>query len=188
MTQALFPHLEQLDPAAVGKRLEAHALFVARAKGWPSADRDTALLEGVSPADLVAETLNKIFAGDTDWDSDRPLLPYAKVMILNRIRDLARRRRQRREVSLDATGGGHLAVSEGIDARVERLSQLEADDDLMMAIWEKVSDRPDLKRIVEVVLDGVEPKPRFLAERLECSVQEVNNSLKRLRRLGRKMR
>lgn len=48
-----------------------------------------------------------------------------------------------------------------------------------------VSD-PALREVVEAVLDGCEPKPRFLADSLGTDVSDINKRLKRLRRLAKK--
>lgn len=49
-------------------------------------------------------------------------------------------------------------------------------------IYEAVAEDPELAEIVEAVLDGCEPKQRFLMEVIGTTKADINNRLKRLRR------
>lgn len=50
------------------------------------------------------------------------------------------------------------------------------------AIFQAVEGETELEQVLEAIMDGCEPKTRFLAEHLKVSSKDVNNRLRRLRR------
>ena len=53
-------------------------------------------------------------------------------------------------------------------------------------VFQAVNDEPELEAVMSAILDGCEPKPRYLAAQLGISVEGINNRLKRLRRRAMK--
>jgi uncharacterized protein YdbL (DUF1318 family) len=53
-------------------------------------------------------------------------------------------------------------------------------------LFQAVNDDPELEAVMSAILDGCEPKPRYLAAELGVSVEDINNRLKRLRRRAMK--
>ena len=49
------------------------------------------------------------------------------------------------------------------------------------ALFQAVNDEPELEAVMSAILNGCEPKPRYLAAELGVSVEDINNRLKRLR-------
>ena len=50
------------------------------------------------------------------------------------------------------------------------------------ALFQAVSGEQELEEVLEAIMNGCEPKPRYLAAELGVPVEDINNRLKRLRR------
>jgi hypothetical protein len=51
-------------------------------------------------------------------------------------------------------------------------------------LFEATDEDPKIEAVLSAIVDGCEPKPRFLAGHLGIPVKDVNNRIKRLRRLA----
>ena len=55
------------------------------------------------------------------------------------------------------------------------------------ALFRAVDDVPELREVLQVILNDCPSRPRYLALELDISVREVDNRLKRLRRCASKL-
>lgn len=58
---------------------------------------------------------------------------------------------------------------------------------LCRKVLEMVKNDKQLEEVCQAILAGCPPKPRHLAKKLETSVKDINNRMKRLRRLGKNL-
>ena len=140
-------------------------------------------------------------SGTRKWDPSKgELLPWLKSQVRSEIDALARSAAHRREYPLqptpdesDASGdepaiipvegdilGNRLPANpEQMVIKKEDASEAEA---RVNRLFEAIKGEPELEELLQAIIDGCEPKPRFLAAHLGVSIQEVNNRRKRLHR------
>lgn len=192
--------LWQTDWGQIGKQLLAFAVYWARLYRWHSGGVHL-LARGMELQDVVQDVIDKTLRGQRKWNPDRgPLVPWLKDQIKSEIDALAKSAAHRREETLEPDW--HLA-EEGNGAEEQTARQASASyaegsmdpeailveaegtisaDKTVAALFQALRGDQELEDVVQAVLDGCEPKPRYLAERLGLSVEEINNRVRRLRR------
>ncbi len=169
--------LRDVDWAAVGIRLTAYATWKARNRQWRTG-RSDALAGGRTPEDLAAEAVLKVLSGERAWDPRRgPLQPYLEGVVDSLLSHLAD--------SLDNR------IQERWSETHDRADEVESVDDservdLLRAALRRAA-QPTLLAVVDALSDGCEARPQALAARLGTSVADINNRLKRLRRLAQQL-
>lgn len=198
MHQDTFLLLQQADWGAIGKRLVRFVEYRARIYSWRSGS-GTELAKGVTPEDIVQDVIKKTLLGDRKWDPCKGALePWLKDQVKSEIDHLYRSAGNQHEIqSLDDPEDDELTVAVAAQASQVALLSSRPSAEAEVIIKEEqdnvrnqvdeiltiLEDLPELQEIVFAVLDGCEPKPRYLGESLGIPVREVNNRLKRLRRL-----
>jgi hypothetical protein len=76
---------------------------------------------------------------------------------------------------------GALGDAESVNPEVAVLDEVEIRQKVD-ALFEAVGGEPKLEEVLQAILDGCEPKPRYLAEALGVSVKDINNRMRRLLR------
>ena len=200
-----FKQLQEADWETLGIELAGHAAFRARNLGWRTGN-PVELARGLNPVDLAQEAILKVLDGSRRWDPKRgPLLPYLKGVVDSRISQLAESLDNQLQIRLPEGEegeelGDHLEFhaprhdhqgwlsqqpSTPERAVVEKRS--ETADQQIGNLFEAVGDKPDLRMVLEAVMELEDPKPAAIAERLGVPVSDINNRLKRLRRLALKL-
>jgi len=148
---------------------------------------------------VVQRVIVKTIEGRRKWDPAKgPLVPWLKDQIKSEIDALAKSAPHRYDMPLDEEGGEHLRdKSEHHATEVDILGDMRSLDpetillekektnharERVDALFEAVSGEAELEEVLEAVLNGCEPKPRYVAEALGTSVNDINNRLRRLRR------
>ena len=170
--------LGQVDWADVGIRLTAYATWKARNLRWRTGLRD-ALAGGRTPEDLAAEAILKVLAGERGWDPQRgALLPYLEGVVDSLISHLAESADNRVQ---ERWSDAYDRAAEGAPASdpAERIERLRA-----ILLREQ---QHGLLALVDAVEAGCEATPQALARQLAISIADVNNRLKRLRRLAQRV-
>jgi len=194
----VFRELQAVDWGNVGKRLLAYAKWRAGLYKWRTGNT-WELARGYTPEDVVQEVIRKTINGERQWDPTLgPIEPWLRDQVNSMTDALAKSGANRRELFLE-NGDDHnrdddsRPSSENLGTRGE-IALPSAENELLKAerereinesidlIFEAVADDRGVEEIIIAILDGCEPKPRFLAERLGITVAEVNNRVKRLRR------
>ncbi len=166
------------------KDLVAYIIWLAQNKYYWSNDR---LPGGKKPEDIAQEVIFKTINGDrSTYDSSkgsvRGYLRWQVRSIVDALAKSATHRKERAMPEDEVFAGGHVEDPEEELIEKERQALISNEVAMLFAIAD-----PPLKEIVEaVVLNGCEPKPRFLAEALGTDVTDINKRLKRLRRLAKK--
>jgi hypothetical protein len=149
------------------------------------------LVFGSGALDRVLDRLDQFDPSKGDFNG------WAYTLVTNFWLDGVRKhnRREKHEVKVEEDDNEEwlIGLSEGIFAA----AQPENPEDVMLegenekeiknklkALYEKVKNKPDLRELVDAMINGSEYRPRFLAVILKTSVQDINNRFKRLRRLG----
>lgn len=171
--------LQEADWADIGIRLTAYATWKARNYQWRTREAD-ALAGGQTPEDVARDAIVKVLDGTRAWDPQRgPLLPFLQGVVDSLMSHLA--------ASVDNARAEHWH-----DALPERVATAQRD-------YAESSDLIDrLRRTLErehaadllALLGAVQehgPKPTAIAIKLETSVRDINNRLKRLRRTALKV-
>ncbi|MAE71020.1 MAG: hypothetical protein CME06_11210 [Gemmatimonadetes bacterium] len=185
-----------VDWGLIGKTLVAHA--IRRARRYPRL-RGNFWPKGQGPEDIVSELMVRYWSGARKWDRKRypdPLIFF--MMHLNGMIDaLAKSASARYERPTRQSEDGS-ELTDRVDLRGQEISgrsiadpesellreeQEAAAHRRIECLKEAVAGQPELGEVLDALLDGCEPKPRHLASRLDQPVREINNRLRRLRRI-----
>jgi DNA-directed RNA polymerase specialized sigma24 family protein len=152
------------------------------------------LAAGQSLEDVVQHVIEKTISGERHWDPARgPLLPWLKDQVKGVIDALAKAAVRRHETQapeednleefVEGPGASRSLSPEAILLEKEAAAQMAERAD---ALFQAVNDELELEAVMSAILNGCEPKPRYLAAELGVSVEDINNRLKRLRRRAMK--
>lgn len=201
MDGTTFQQLQQQDWGQISQELLLHTIFRTQRYPWQSGGAEE-LAKGAQPKDIVQHVIEKTLNGDRKWDPNKgPLVPWLKDQVNSVVDALyhsAANKHEARLVSNDDNGNvqgrsqkltSHLFHT-SILATPEEEILIKEDEELSRQqvdrILELVADKSELQDILFAIIEGCQPKPKLLAERLEVDVKEINNRLKRLRRMVRK--
>ncbi len=165
--------LRDADWADLGTRLTAYAVWKARNLAWRRGKGELAL-GARTPDDLAAEAILKVLSGERGWHPRRgALLPYLQGVVDSLLSHAAAAvdvSRTQRGVAIE------LAAEASDDPAGERVERLRR--------HLRREPHPALLAVVDAIAAGCEPRPQALAIQLGTTVAEVNNRLKRLRRIA----
>lgn len=144
---------------------------------------------GQSLEDVVQRVIEKTISGERHWDPARgPLVPWLKDQVksvIDAIANAAVRRHETQapegdsvEAFVEGPGASRSLSPEDTLLEKEAAAQVAERAD---ALFQAVNDEPELEAVMSAILNGCEPKPRYLAAELGVSVEDINNRLKRLR-------
>ena len=173
--------LREVDWADIGIRLTAYAVWKARNFRWRT-HQEWALAAGMTPEDVARDAILKLLEGRRAWDPQRgALLPYLEGVVDSLMSHLAG--------SQDNVLLAPLAVGEHAYARRAPALDDPAPDDQLERL-RAVLVRRDHGQLIEI-LDAAQvcgPTPAAIARHLKTPVADINNRLKRLRRLALQLR
>ena len=148
---------------------------------------------GKSPEDIVQDVIMKVFAGDRSWDPGRgELVPTLKRIVESELDHLWKNKARRLEGSTPNDPEQQAAQESGASEIDPEFHQQEAAEILedaedrtsasarVSALFAAVEDEPELQAVLEAIMDGCTPKPRFLAEHLGVPVEQIYNRMRRL--------
>jgi len=193
LTPEIFSRLQAVDWGTVGKELLAFAEWRAKNYHWRGS-RNMVLAAGQTLEDVVQQVIEKTVSGERHWDPAKgPLVPWLKDQVKSVIDALANAAVRRHETqstegedveeSVADPGTSRSLSPEAILLENEAVAQMAERAD---ALFQAVNDDPELEAVVSAILDGCEPKPRYLAAELGVFVEDINNRLKCLRRRAMK--
>jgi RNA polymerase sigma factor (sigma-70 family) len=173
---------QEQDWETIRRQLLAHATWRAKGYRWRGG-RDLELTGGYTVEDVIQEVIAKALSGIRRWDPDRgELLPWLQAQSRSILDALARSAPHRREVSvLDLEDLASAQAPDPLEALLEQeawAQEMQRVDRLFQA----VAGEPELEQVLWLIIDGCEPRPRYLALELGVPVAEINNRLKRIRR------
>lgn len=165
--------LREVDWADVGVRLTGYAVWKARNLAWRRG-RTELPLGARTPDGLAAEAILKVLSGERGWEPRRgALLPYLQGVVDSLLSHAVAAPDVSRTVYAEPPPE---LTPEAGDPAAERVDRLRA---------ELQRERQDaLLAVVDAIEAHCEPRPQALAAHLGTSVADVNNRLKRLRRLA----
>lgn len=79
------------------------------------------------------------------------------------------------------------SITTSTEATVIAHEEEKQAEEFIDVLYQNIQGEPELEEILDALLDGCEPKPRFLADELGISTQEVRNRINRLRRKALKL-
>ena len=148
------------------------------------------LAAGQSLEDMVQQVIEKTISGERRWDPAKgPLVPWLKDQVKSVIDALANAAVRRHETqsaegdkveeSVAGPGTSRSLSLEAILLENEAAAQMAERVD---GLFQAVNDEPDLEAVMNAILNGCEPKPRYLAAEIGVSVGDITHRLKGLRR------
>jgi DNA-directed RNA polymerase specialized sigma24 family protein len=195
--------LEEQDWASIGRKLLRFAVSRARIYGWTGGP-DMELAAGCTPEDLVQSVITKTIEGTRRWDPDKgPLEPWLKDQVKSVLDALYRSAPSTHEVpipeddegeelidqlehhAIETEGPGTSlsgSVEQGILKREEDHLRRQLISQRVDAIFEVASGDSTMEAIIDAIMNGCEPQPRFVAAELDMRVDDINNARKRFRR------
>lgn len=198
--QQIFKRLEETDWVTVGVWLLAKAVMFARTKSWRGkrgiSGPDDELAEGLSCHDVVQNVIKKTIKRKRKWDPEKgDLEPWLAQQVRSEISNLNDRSPHKHErADLPEEDGDGVPASAltsaqdtySCDPLLVMLEQEknEKDKELLASIIAAADSDPELLEVLDALMDGCEPKPRFLAAKLGTSTEDINNRRRRLRRLA----
>jgi DNA-directed RNA polymerase specialized sigma24 family protein len=204
LTPETFQQLKETDWGAVGQELLAFTILRIQNYKWGTYSRQE-LPQGKTPEDIVQHIIEKTLTGKRHWDPQKgPLVPWLKDQaksVVDAVYNSAARRREiptstdddenesddlglPRHRALDSFASPSNASPENILLEEE---EAEWAAKRINTLFAAVSGEPELQQVLSVMMDGCEPKPRYLAEERGVSISEINNCLKRIRRHALKL-
>jgi RNA polymerase sigma factor (sigma-70 family) len=168
---------------------------------------DWEIVAGIGVEDLVQELIEKTLTGKNKWDPDRgPLMPWLKARIRGIIWNLYESAAFRHEAELPESAddeydecvqdrmeyraitregfgvAGFLAPEQALLTKETTQERKEFLEQRVDAIFQAVSGEEDLEEVLEAVMGGCDPRPRFVAEHLGVEARDIYNRRKRIRR------
>ena len=149
---------------------------------------------GQSLDDVVQHVIEKTISGKRRWDPAKgPLVPWLKDQVKSVIDALANAAVRRHETQAPEGDSAEEFVESPVASRSPSpeaiLLEKEAAEQVAEradALFQAVNREPELEAVMNAIINGCEPKPRYLAAELGVSVEDINNRLKRLRRRAMK--
>jgi DNA-directed RNA polymerase specialized sigma24 family protein len=207
--QKTFELLQKQDWADLGKRLVEYG---AR-KAWSYKWRDGGnweLIAGITVADLAQEVIEKTIEGRRKWDPNKgELWPWLKAQLRSEMNHLYHSEAHKYEAAVPESEGAD--AGEGVigdiqydetkaDGLVVMGSSIPEPEKALLAkerqewieqraddVFQAVGGDQELEEMVEAILNGCEPKPRYLADELKVPRTNINNRQKRLKRHASKL-
>lgn len=191
LTPEIFKKLKEADWKLIHPALVVHVVYRARNHGIRSGHPYSELIRGNAPQDIAQEVIKRVFSGARPWDPERgELLPYLKLQadgILDALFDSAAARHESH--SPGAPNGGDDDEHTRRNDMIANASTLASPPEeqihasrVLGRLFEATGSDPGAQAILVALMDGCEPKTRFLAEELQVSREEITNRHKRLRR------
>jgi DNA-directed RNA polymerase specialized sigma24 family protein len=199
LTPETFQQLKETDWGAVGQELLAFAIQRIQDYKWGTYNWQE-LPKGNTPEDIVQHIIEKTLTDKRHWDPHKgPLVPWLKDQVKSVVDALYNSAACRREIpaptdadeddSDDFRSSQRLALdsfASPANANPENIllekEEAEWAAKRINALFAAVEGEPELQQVLSAMIDGCEPKPRYIATEIGVSIPEVNNRLKRIRR------
>jgi hypothetical protein len=147
------------------------------------------LAAGQSLEDVVQHVIEKTISGERHWNPARgPLVPWLKDQVKSVIDALANAAVTRHQTQapewdriegfVEGPGASPSLSPEAILLEKEAAAQAAERADVL---FQAVNNELELEAVISAILNGCEPKPRYLAAELGVSLEDINNRLRRLR-------
>jgi len=174
--------LQQTDWIITRKELVTYTNWRASHYWWPRGN-GFELVQGITIEDVVQIIIIKVLSGIRRWDPARgELFPWLQAQSNSIIDAFAKSAPNRHEVNLpEAENLAIFQASDPLEIVLDQETQSQMEQ-RVTALLRAIDTEPELKEILEIILDGCEPQPRYLALALGVPVPNINNRLKRLRR------
>lgn len=197
MNAKTFKLLEEADWGTISRKLLAYTIKKARNLRWRGilgiSERADELIAGVSCEDVVQLVIIKTIEGIRKWDPDKgELEPWLIQQVNSEISHLVESRLHKNEVTdisesvenSEIVSTATSSPSSGffpIDPAKIVLKQQEIEEKLSI-IYEAADGDPELDAVIMSVLDGCDPKPRYLSAELGVPIKDINNRIRKLAR------
>ena len=187
MDQETFELLREADWGTIRGKLLTYATWQARNYRWYRGE-NLGLAEGKTVEDVVQGVIVKALSGVRRWDPSKgQLLPWLQAQSRSVIDALAKSASHHREIGILEVES--LAIAQSSDSL-----EIVLEEEAKARVWQKVDTlfqavdgEPELREVLESIMDGCEPRARYLADELRVPVEDIYNRLRRLRRRASKL-
>ena len=183
--------LEAADWNQIGRKLTAFAQGLLNIHTWRTGDAVN-VADGREALDFAQEAIEKL----SGFDADRgELLPYLKAIVRRSISNLSKSAENRHEISIRPgidEDGNVEEVQEYIDRHQDPEAVpspediLSKPDERVTALFEAVDGDAALTALLDAVMQTGETTAQPLAKHLGTTTADINNRLKKLRRVAGK--
>lgn len=191
----IFRHLQSANWSDIGKRLTLYAIRRAQFYGW--VDSASQLLPGrdFTIDDIVQHVILKTINGDRNWDPSRgSLFTWLKYQVNSVMDAWINNEPGKYEIpfgddEVDEEAGEQsdtIAIEDVRDETAVHPEEALVNQDAAQEnservglIFQAVSDDPELVELVEHIYQTGETRPRFAAQELGTTVEDINNRKKR---------
>ncbi len=192
MKKHVHDELQRQDWGAIGKDLLVYTSIRARIYSWRTGS-SLRLADTETADDIVQRVIEKTLNGERQWDPEKgPLKPWLFDQVKSMVDALAKSSTNRPDPLLDevAEDFGTLSDEFGVQRVCVAHEQtpehiiLDAEQDAEQTeemsrtvgqVFEAVEGDTELEELLEVIMGGCEPKPRYLAEKLCVPVDNIYN-------------
>jgi hypothetical protein len=186
--------LAAADWNQIGRELAAFAQYLLNNRTWRTGDNIN-VAGGRQALDFVQEALEQM----SGFDAERgELLPYLKTLVLRSVSNLSRSAENRHEVSIRSPHDGDGEdETEDADAYLDRQRVQDAapspeeilagPGERVTALFEAVDGDQPLTELLDAAMEIGETTAQPLAKHLKTTTADINNRLKRLRRIAGKV-
>lgn len=193
--------LRSQDWGEIGPKLLAFAEFRARMYRWSRGTTEI-LPKGHTLKDVVQKVIIKTINRDRKWDPDKgDLVPWLLDQVKSELDALAKSASHKYEGPIVENDPGtsddnaYQVQYELVERQTPETILLEKEERLereqqakrkVDSIFQAIEDDAELEELVNAMMEGHGPKPRFLAEALNVEVEDIYKRRKRLlRRVGK---
>jgi DNA-directed RNA polymerase specialized sigma24 family protein len=181
LDQEIIRLLQEADWAAIRKSLLAYTTWRASNYRWNRGEIPE-LTEGYTVEDVVQEVILKALSGVRRWDPAKgELQPWLRAQCCSVIDALAKSAPHRREVSILERENLAQSSSDPLELLLEEEAEAQTRRKVK-AFLQAVGEETGLQEVLQAVMNGCEPWPRYIAHETGISVRDADNRLKRLRR------
>ena len=199
--------IQSADWVTISKRLLAFTLWWAEKYSWRSGTK-LILPKGFQPEDIVEEIILKTIEGKRKFDPEKgELEPWLRDQIKSEVNNLYNIKEHSLSThipqdiddsplneEIHSTQFPNREDSSQLSPEnilIEKESQIDYSKEIKRkydSLFEAANEDSELVDVIDAIIDGCQPKPRYLADKLQTSVPDINNRLKRLRRIAIKIK
>ena len=185
--------LAAADWHQIGRELAAFAQYLLNNHTWRTGNAiDVA--GGRQALDFVHEAIEKM----SGFDADRgEILPHLKALVQRSISNLSKSAENRHDISIRPRTDGEDGSTEDVDAYLDRQREketapspeqtLSGPGERVTALFEAVHGDAALTEILDAAMEIGETTAQPLAKHLRTTPADINNRLKKLRRVAGKI-
>jgi hypothetical protein len=193
----VYKMLEEAEWDRLGKKMLAYTIWRARTH-YGITDMYTVLPQGYDLEDIPRYIIVSLFDGTRNWKPERVeletwLLKQIDSVLdwwlnLRETRDIPYMEKENLDEDTEIPSSAHIAAEfevvlrAGLSGPEETLVAKESSEEFTNVLFEEISGDSELEELYLAILEGSDPRPRFLANTLSIPETEIYIRKRRLKR------